>query len=138
MNSCRLCGCETFIQTRCAESSPHYARLDCKGCGHFVKWAPWPDGQDISPGVWAMALQSSPCALRGSDGQVSMAKVVRDQLLARARRESRPELASLINSIQDATWFIANAARSRDGFDAIRWPRVSQMVGGKQQRKSST
>lgn len=137
MQTCKYCGSETFIETRCAEDSPHYARLDCKGCGRFAKWAPWPDNRNISPDLWAMALRSSPCALRGSDGQVSMAKVVRSQLLARARRENRPELASLINSIQDASWFIANAGRSRDGFDAVRWPRVSQMVGGKERKGSA-
>lgn len=28
-------------------SGPHYARLDCRDCGKFVKWAKKPAGQDI-------------------------------------------------------------------------------------------
>jgi hypothetical protein len=97
-----------------------------------MTWAPWPDGQEIAPGVWAMALQTSPCKLRGTTKQITMATIVRQHLLARAVHEGRPELTPLLNSIQDSSWFIANA--NKHSFEAVRWPRVTQMV---QTRKES-
>lgn len=35
--SCRRCGSSDLIETRC-RTGPHFARIDCRGCGRMVKF----------------------------------------------------------------------------------------------------
>lgn len=101
---------------------PHYGKLSCRACGRFLKWLPRPSSSVMPEVVRPLGLPAA--VLRGTPPQVSAAESIRVTLLRDCRRDGRRDIADVVSSVTDASWFLANKDRR---IEALKWPSESQM-----------
>ena len=116
---CKRCGSEANNQEVMPPSGPHYGKLVCASCGNFLQWLPWPR-KPIDPAKMPSHPQGAPLpALKGaSDKQVLFGEKCRAEMLLRVTSLEQ-SLWSAIQTIDDATWWIANRDKS---VASIHWP----------------
>ena len=115
---CNKCGCEANNQVLTPEG-PHYGKVICENCKGWLAWLPRP-ALPIDP---AKVPQQEPDAplppLTGaSERQIAFGERCRVSMMLRS--DLSPHLYSGMQTITEATFFIANHERPAK---AIRWPK---------------